>query len=116
MTVTNRKEADNKLQQKPGYPKVPVTPTSDSSPLPIILFLHLHSTCPSPCPSPSPQEYHNDPEKLADLYYDLAQSYASSPELRKTWLRNMLQLHVSQGNFSEVCHCPCSVTAVRDLI
>ena len=51
------------------------------------------------------KEYHNDPEKLADLYYDLAQSYASSPELRKTWLNNLLELHASRGNYSEAAMC-----------
>jgi hypothetical protein len=51
------------------------------------------------------KEYHNDPERLADLYFDLAQSYASSPELRKTWLNNMLQLHRSQRSYSEAAMC-----------
>lgn len=84
--------------------------------LPLPLHLPL-LTAPPPHHSPStPQEYHNDPEKLADLYYDLAQSYASSPELRKTWLSNLLQLHVSQGNYSEVWHCLYTVTAERGYI
>ena len=48
------------------------------------------------------QEHRNDPEKLLDLHYNLANSYANSPELRFTWLESMAKLHLSYGNHSEV--------------
>jgi Dock homology region 2 len=47
------------------------------------------------------KEHRNDPEKLIDLHYSLAKSYASTPELRKTWLENMARSHESHGNYSE---------------
>ena len=45
-----------------------------------------------------------NPEKLLDLYYSLAKSYAHSQELRLTWLESMAEKHISYGDFSEVCH------------
>ena len=44
----------------------------------------------------------NDPEMIMDLQHKLANSYSSSPELRKTWLESMARTHSSAGNFSEV--------------
>ncbi|RUS77352.1 hypothetical protein EGW08_014889 [Elysia chlorotica] len=43
------------------------------------------------------KENENDPELLVDLQYSLAQSYASTPELRKTWLHAMAKLHIRKG-------------------
>lgn len=40
---------------------------------------------------------------LVDLQYSLAKSYASTPELRKTWLDSMARIHVKNGDLSEVC-------------
>lgn len=48
------------------------------------------------------KEHERDPEMLADLQYSLAKSYASTPELRKTWLDSMAKIHVKNGDFSEV--------------
>ena len=48
------------------------------------------------------KENENDPELLVDLQYSLAQSYASTPELRKTWLDAMAKLHIRRSEFSEV--------------
>lgn len=45
------------------------------------------------------KEHEKDPEMLIDLQYSLAKSYASTPELRKTWLDSMAKIH---GDFSEV--------------
>lgn len=39
---------------------------------------------------------------LVDLHFSLAKSYASTPELRKTWLDSMAKIHVKNGDFSEV--------------
>ncbi|WAR28617.1 DOCK9-like protein [Mya arenaria] len=47
------------------------------------------------------KEHQNDPEMLIDLQYSLAISYASTPELRKTWLESMARIHSKQGNHSE---------------
>ncbi|KAJ6653778.1 hypothetical protein lerEdw1_008707 [Lerista edwardsae] len=48
------------------------------------------------------KEHERDPEMLVDLQYSLAKSYASTPELRKTWLDSMAKIHVKNGDFSEV--------------
>lgn len=49
------------------------------------------------------REHNNDPEMLVDLQHSLANSYASTPELRHTWLETMARNHARDGNFSEVC-------------
>ena len=48
------------------------------------------------------REHENDPEMLVDLQYSLAKSYASTPELRRTWLDSMAKIHIRHGNYSEV--------------
>lgn len=48
------------------------------------------------------KEHEKDPEMLIDLQYSLAKSYASTPELRKTWLESMAKIHVKNGDYSEV--------------
>lgn len=48
------------------------------------------------------REHHHDPEMLVDLQHSLANSYASTPELRHTWLETMTRNHVRDGNYSEV--------------
>ena len=48
------------------------------------------------------KENENDPELLVDLQHSLAKSYASTPELRKTWLQAMANQHIRWENFSEV--------------
>lgn len=50
------------------------------------------------------KEHEKDPEMLIDLQYSLAKSYASTPELRKTWLDSMAKIHVKNGDFSEVIY------------
>ena len=42
------------------------------------------------------KDHQNDPEMLVDLQYSLAKSYASTPELRKTWLESIAKIHVKQ--------------------
>uniref|UniRef100_A0A3B4ABW4 DOCKER Lobe A domain-containing protein n=1 Tax=Periophthalmus magnuspinnatus TaxID=409849 RepID=A0A3B4ABW4_9GOBI len=48
------------------------------------------------------KEHERDPEMLVDLQYSLAKSYASTPELRKTWLDSIARIHVKNGDLSEV--------------
>lgn len=48
------------------------------------------------------REHNNDPEMLVDLQHSLANSYASTPELRHTWLETMARNHARDGNYSEV--------------
>ena len=50
------------------------------------------------------KEHEKDPEMLVDLQYSLANSYASTPELRRTWLESMAKVHVRNGDLSEVIH------------
>jgi len=54
----------------------------------------------------------NDPEMIMDLQHKLANSYSSSPELRKTWLESMARTHSSAGNFSEAAMCYCHISAL----
>ncbi|XP_046338287.2 dedicator of cytokinesis protein 9-like isoform X11 [Haliotis rufescens] len=58
------------------------------------------------------KENENDPELLVDLQYSLAKSYASTPELRKTWLDSMAKLHNKNGDFSEAAHCYIHIAAL----
>lgn len=48
------------------------------------------------------KDLNHDPEMLVDLQHSLASSYASTPELRLTWLHNMARNHYDNGDFSEV--------------
>lgn len=52
------------------------------------------------------KEHEKDPEMLVDLQYSLANSYASTPELRRTWLESMAKVHVRNGDLSEVINVP----------
>uniref|UniRef100_A0AAX7T3K6 Dedicator of cytokinesis 11 n=1 Tax=Astatotilapia calliptera TaxID=8154 RepID=A0AAX7T3K6_ASTCA len=47
------------------------------------------------------REHEKDPEMLLDLQYSLARSYASTPELRRTWLDSMARAHLKNGDLSE---------------
>ncbi|XP_075429268.1 dedicator of cytokinesis protein 11 isoform X3 [Ascaphus truei] len=58
------------------------------------------------------KEHEKDPEMLVDLQYSLAKSYASTPELRKTWLESMAKIHVKNGDNSEAAMCYIHVTAL----
>lgn len=53
------------------------------------------------------KEHEKDPEMLVDLQYSLANSYASTPELRRTWLESMAKVHVRNGDLSEVRNALC---------
>jgi len=50
------------------------------------------------------KEHEKDPEMLVDLQYSLANSYASTPELRRTWLESMAKIHARNGDLSEVIY------------
>ncbi|XP_053129814.1 dedicator of cytokinesis protein 11 isoform X3 [Hemicordylus capensis] len=58
------------------------------------------------------KEHEKDPEMLIDLQYSLAKSYASTPELRKTWLDSMARIHVKNGDFSEAAMCYVHIAAL----
>uniref|UniRef100_A0A8C6YI82 Dedicator of cytokinesis 11 n=1 Tax=Naja naja TaxID=35670 RepID=A0A8C6YI82_NAJNA len=58
------------------------------------------------------KEHEKDPEMLVDLHFSLAKSYASTPELRKTWLDSMAKIHVKNGDFSEAAMCYVHVAAL----
>ncbi len=58
------------------------------------------------------KEHEKDPEMLVDLQYSLANSYASTPELRRTWLESMAKVHVRNGDLSEVVNVPLFRAAV----
>ncbi|XP_053329057.1 dedicator of cytokinesis protein 11 [Spea bombifrons] len=58
------------------------------------------------------KEHEKDPEMLIDLQYSLAKSYASTPELRKTWLESMAKIHVKNGDYSEAAMCYIHVAAL----
>ncbi|XP_067221956.1 dedicator of cytokinesis protein 10 isoform X1 [Chanodichthys erythropterus] len=58
------------------------------------------------------KEHEKDPEMLADLQYSLANSYASTPELRRTWLESMAKIHVRNGDLSEAAMCYIHISAL----
>ncbi|XP_028330887.1 dedicator of cytokinesis protein 11 isoform X3 [Gouania willdenowi] len=58
------------------------------------------------------REHEKDPEMLLDLQYSLAQSYASTPELRRTWLDSMARAHLKNGDLSEAAMCYVHVAAL----
>ncbi|KAL3847595.1 hypothetical protein ACJMK2_018498 [Sinanodonta woodiana] len=61
------------------------------------------------------REHERDPEMLIDLQHSLADSYASTPELRKTWLDSMAKIHCRNKDFSEVRGFPQGCTAFRSI-
>ncbi|XP_047241693.1 dedicator of cytokinesis protein 11 isoform X2 [Girardinichthys multiradiatus] len=58
------------------------------------------------------REHEKDPEMLLDLQYSLARSYASTPELRRTWLDSMARAHLKNGDLSEAAMCYVHVSAL----
>jgi hypothetical protein len=58
------------------------------------------------------REHHHDPEMLVDLQHSLANSYASTPELRHTWLETMTRNHARDGNYSEAACCQLHIAAL----
>ncbi|KHJ45004.1 dedicator of cytokinesis [Trichuris suis] len=51
------------------------------------------------------KEFQHDFEMLTDLMYRIAKGYQTSPNLRLTWLHNLLQKHIERNNFSEAAMC-----------
>ncbi|XP_066201084.1 dedicator of cytokinesis protein 10 isoform X5 [Saccopteryx leptura] len=58
------------------------------------------------------KEHEKDPEMLVDLQYSLANSYASTPELRRTWLESMAKIHARNGDLSEAAMCYIHIAAL----
>lgn len=58
------------------------------------------------------QAHHMDPERLLELQLSLANSYASTPELRHTWLVTMARHHEQRGNVSEAASCHLHIAAL----
>lgn len=58
------------------------------------------------------QAHHMDPERLLELQHSLANSYASTPELRHTWLVTMARNHEQNGNMSEAACCHLHIAAL----
>eukprot|EP00042_Codosiga_hollandica_P047603 m.518331 g.518331 ORF g.518331 m.518331 type:complete len:2056 (-) comp57486_c0_seq1:163-6330(-) len=58
------------------------------------------------------KKFEQDPEMYADLQYRVAKSYATSPELRVTWLGSLAKFHEKQGNWSEVAMCVLHAAAI----
>jgi hypothetical protein len=58
------------------------------------------------------QARHTDPERLLELQLSLANSYASTPELRHTWLVTMARNHEINNNISEAASCHLHIAAL----
>lgn len=58
------------------------------------------------------QAHHTDPERLLELQLSLANSYASTPELRHTWLVTMARNHEMNQNISEAACCHLHIAAL----
>lgn len=50
-------------------------------------------------------KYNYDPEMIVDLTYKVSIGYKESPDLRLTWLENLVSFHVTAENFEEVAQC-----------
>jgi len=57
-------------------------------------------------------QYDNDPDMLADLQLQVANSYKKTPKLRLVWLEKLAQLHDDHGNASEAAMCVCQCAAL----
>ena len=59
-------------------------------------------------------QYDTDPDMLADLQLQVADSYTKTPKLRLVWLEKLAELHIESQNWSEagmcVCHCAALIT------
>ncbi|CAH8428565.1 unnamed protein product [Schistosoma turkestanicum] len=44
----------------------------------------------------------DDPERLVDLQYALAKSYSSNPALRRTWLEELVKIHMNSKSYTEL--------------
>ncbi|XP_063703194.1 dedicator of cytokinesis protein 9 isoform X3 [Culicoides brevitarsis] len=58
------------------------------------------------------QSHQQDQERLLELQHSLANSYASTPELRHTWLVSMARNHEQNGNLSEAAMCHLHIAAL----
>lgn len=58
------------------------------------------------------QAHQMDPERMLELQNSLANSYASTPELRHTWLITMARNHEQNGNISEAAMCSLHIAAL----
>ncbi|XP_076061952.1 dedicator of cytokinesis protein Ziz isoform X2 [Oratosquilla oratoria] len=58
------------------------------------------------------REHERDPEMLCDLQHSLASSYASTPELRTTWLQAMAKHHFKNCDLSEAAFCQLHIAAL----
>uniref|UniRef100_A0A336LXY2 CSON007578 protein n=2 Tax=Culicoides sonorensis TaxID=179676 RepID=A0A336LXY2_CULSO len=58
------------------------------------------------------QSHQQDQERLLELQQSLANSYASTPELRHTWLVSMARNHEQNGNLSEAAMCHLHIAAL----
>lgn len=58
------------------------------------------------------QAHQMDPERMLELQNSLASSYASTPELRHTWLITMARNHEQNGNISEAAMCSLHIAAL----
>ena len=57
-------------------------------------------------------EHSFDPEMTADLTYQVSIGYTQSPDLRVTWLENLVKFHKDQRNFEEAAQCKFCIAAL----
>jgi hypothetical protein len=50
-------------------------------------------------------QFSYDPDMIADLTYAVSLGYKESPELRITWLKNLLKFHRDNQNWEELAQC-----------
>jgi len=53
-----------------------------------------------------------DKEMTNDLYYQVSLGYTDSPDLRVTWLDNLCNFHLEQGNYDEAVQCKIHTAAL----
>jgi dedicator of cytokinesis protein 6/7/8 len=57
-------------------------------------------------------EHDFDPEMTADLTYQVSIGYVESPDLRITWLENLVKFHKEKRNFEEAAQCKFCIAAL----
>jgi hypothetical protein len=53
-----------------------------------------------------------DPERIHDLYFQIARGYTDTPQLRVTWLEALSKLHAKEDNLAEAAACQLHIAAI----
>lgn len=57
-------------------------------------------------------KYSYDPETIIDLTYQVSLGYKESPDLRLTWIENLITRHTIEKNYEEIAQCKFLIVAL----